>query len=460
MNIKLSFLVGLLSICVNLFAQPNLKVGDKAPLITAFKWFKGDPVAEFRKGQIYVVEFGATWCGPCKKAIPKLTELQKKYNNEVTVIGGFVMELNHEPPETGNPKYVQQVEKYVDRMGGEMGYSVFVDIPQRATEKDWIRAAGRSGVPHTYIVDKEGHIAWIGNSMEIAEKMINSMINGSYRLEEAVSKLKNDRETTKYDPKKLLLIDGNGGDEMDFKFRSLLTEFKGDIVAGVPEFISSEAKKIQLVGVDLRYLYRIAYADTLWPWPNGSINGQWMKWKTSYGKYWIEPILEVRDSGLFESSYNPPVNRWNYNLKVPENRASARFLQEAMQRDLKTYFGYEVSVELRKMPCWKLKATPEALKNLRTRTPGQPYRSSGNNESGGSMTNVPVEAIIMLLWSQDQRGAPFIDETGIKGEIDFEIKANLEDFESFRRGLMEIGLVLEKGEKELKVIVIRDPKKG
>ena len=41
--------------------DPKLKVGDKAPAIRVYKWLKGQPVTAFRKGQIYIVEMGATW---------------------------------------------------------------------------------------------------------------------------------------------------------------------------------------------------------------------------------------------------------------------------------------------------------------------------------------------------------------------------------------------------------------
>ena len=41
------------------FAQ-TLKVGDPAPALTVDKWVKGEPVKEFKKGEVYVVEFWAT----------------------------------------------------------------------------------------------------------------------------------------------------------------------------------------------------------------------------------------------------------------------------------------------------------------------------------------------------------------------------------------------------------------
>ena len=60
----------------------RLQIGDAAPELKVEKWVKGDPVTTFEKGKVYVVEFWATWCPPCIKSIPHLTELQKQYKEK------------------------------------------------------------------------------------------------------------------------------------------------------------------------------------------------------------------------------------------------------------------------------------------------------------------------------------------------------------------------------------------
>jgi len=65
---------------------PTLKPGDAAPALQVKQWVKGDAVKGFAKDKIYVVEFWATWCGPCKASIPHLTELAKSHK-DVTFVG-------------------------------------------------------------------------------------------------------------------------------------------------------------------------------------------------------------------------------------------------------------------------------------------------------------------------------------------------------------------------------------
>ena len=74
-------------------------------------------------GKNYVVEFWATWCGPCKASIPHLTELQKK-NPSVTFIGVSVWEPDQD-----------KVKPFVEEMGDKMAYRVAIDlVPEK--EKD------------------------------------------------------------------------------------------------------------------------------------------------------------------------------------------------------------------------------------------------------------------------------------------------------------------------------------
>lgn len=139
-------------------ATPTLKVGDKAPALTVENWVKGKEVKKFEEGKVYVVEFWATWCGPCIKGIPHLTELQKEYKDKgVTIIGVASSERGND----AKSKLVG-VENFVRKQGKEMEYTIAFDA-DRSMSKDWMAAAGRNGIPCAFLVGPDGKIAWIGH---------------------------------------------------------------------------------------------------------------------------------------------------------------------------------------------------------------------------------------------------------------------------------------------------------
>jgi thiol-disulfide isomerase/thioredoxin len=139
-------------------AEPKLKIGDDAPAMQVAKWFKGGPVAKFEPGQVYVVEFWATWCGPCKQSIPHLTELAKKFDGKAHIIGVSIWESE----KTDHAKRLATVAKFVEGMGEKMNYGVAADDNEAFMARNWMEAADEGGIPTAFIVGKDGKIAWIG----------------------------------------------------------------------------------------------------------------------------------------------------------------------------------------------------------------------------------------------------------------------------------------------------------
>jgi thiol-disulfide isomerase/thioredoxin len=142
----------------------TLKVGDPAPPLQVGKWLKGGPINQLEKGKVYVIECWATWCGPCVAAMPHVTQLQAKYRDKnVTVIGVNVWERDLAAP-----------EPFVKKMGDKMGNAVVMDDTTGVAPgepgkmaKTWLMAAGQNGIPCSFLVDRQGKIAWIGHPMQM-----------------------------------------------------------------------------------------------------------------------------------------------------------------------------------------------------------------------------------------------------------------------------------------------------
>ncbi len=170
--------------------EPALTIGSAAPAIDVEHWVsdgKGQfgKVNEFEKGKVYIVEFWATWCGPCIASMPHLAETQKKYSDK----GVQIISISDEDIETVN-KFLErkfgnqddeeeegeEESKETEDAGpatyGELtsAYCLTTD-PDGSVQKDYMEAAGQNGIPTCFIVGKEGHIEWIGHPMEMDEPL-------------------------------------------------------------------------------------------------------------------------------------------------------------------------------------------------------------------------------------------------------------------------------------------------
>lgn len=156
---------------VSSFASADdLKIGAPAPDFKVSSWVKGKEIKEFEKGKIYVVEFWATWCGPCKVSIPHLTEMAKKFK-DVSFIG---VDSFERPADN-----LDAVKKFVADMGDKMDYNVAVDGSPAFMADNWMKAAKQNGIPTAFIVDKDSKIAWIGHPMEM-EAPLEQIVGGTY----------------------------------------------------------------------------------------------------------------------------------------------------------------------------------------------------------------------------------------------------------------------------------------
>ena len=488
---------------------PDLAVGDKAPPINIHTWIKGKQFSKFKEGTPYVVEFGATWCKPCAAFIPDLSAFTEKYSGEVEVLSVFVKELNNEPLDTQKPKYIEGVKNYVKKKKEAINYHVAVDGPQRTMEEYWINAmAVGSGIPQIFVIDKEGYIAGHfkgANQISQIEALVTSILDGSYNVNAIRQKEKELRVTNpKYNRFKPLFVAGNGGDGNDFVYRSKLLKAKGNIQAGPSAYIQSYFQikspdvspyyhyrgRVQEVNVPLPKLYQLAYGDTVWTsvpfrYPEGNFPDirKNPHARSTYGELWPFPILEVSDPSPFQWSRKSHENKWHYVLTMPIEKASAAVLQKGMRHDLQMYFGYDVKVEVRDMPCWYLKARPGAAGALKAKKPGSEFVwPPFTGEVPVSWQNAEVRDIIYLLSTALNSGsfswydpdnpvrpdfkAPFIDATGIEGEIDFDMtkeevisfKSRTTNRDGIEAYLEKIGLYLERGTRPMKVVVIGDAK--
>jgi len=149
--------IGLSARAIPPTSTPTLKIGDRAPVLESISWLQGNPVTKYAPHRVYVVEFWATWCPPCIKAIPHLSAIQKKYADTLTVIGVNADGI------LGGKADVEAVHDFMKKHGKEMEYTVAMDDPVKKTMSEtFVTASGSLGAPTAAIIDQRGQLVWIG----------------------------------------------------------------------------------------------------------------------------------------------------------------------------------------------------------------------------------------------------------------------------------------------------------
>lgn len=176
-------------------AEPNrLTVGDDAPALDIAHWVKGEPVNSFEKGKVYVVEFWATWCGPCIQNMPHLTKLQQKYKDKGLTIIGISSNERKKTNEKGEPDQgLSLVKAFVEKNQDRTGYTIALDN-NNTTDRRYMQAAGQSSIPAAFVVDKQGKIAWFGHPMDAMDLVVAEALEGTFDSSKHVERMKKYRE--------------------------------------------------------------------------------------------------------------------------------------------------------------------------------------------------------------------------------------------------------------------------
>lgn len=161
-------------------ADPKpLTIGDKVPAFPVDGYAKGKKITEFEPGKVYVVEFWATWCGPCIASMPHLSDMADKYKGKVDFIS--VNTWDYSKTADGKESvdaHKSRVKDWIAKNDSKMRYNIAFDDDKDTISTTWMRAAGQNGIPCAFIV-KDGTVNWIGHPMSM-DKPLEQVVDGTF----------------------------------------------------------------------------------------------------------------------------------------------------------------------------------------------------------------------------------------------------------------------------------------
>lgn len=418
----------------NVQRQKNYPVvGERCPDFTLSyikQYSKPQATLNDFKGKWLLLDFWSKGCTGCIMAFPKVNALNDSFKKvlQVVLVGKSDNNLN----------------KGIDKMYEKVRVMKGITLPA-AFDSAIFEQFGIQGVPHMVLIDPNGIVKTVTYGDQINANKFRALLEGKpvtfmhkpslHEEEETDSTKKNIGQPDEY-PDMLL-----------GSFLSRWKEGKKISYSTLRHSVHFNRGTFKLQGADLLELYKLAYIDRT----------SWLFGDSLYYRLSKFPVYELADATPFEYDWDTGKGLYDYYLRRPGETLTVPYLQEIMKQDLKQLFGYEVSIEKRKVPYWKLVASEAARKKLATQNGTKHF---SYNFTGYKAVNMPVKVIIsQILLDHHDREPVIADSTGITGNIDITFDALMTDFDDIKRELQRHGLRLEKDTMEMEVMVFRDAAK-
>jgi thiol-disulfide isomerase/thioredoxin len=149
-------------------APPELKVSE---------WIDQTPVrlADLR-GKVVLLDFWATWCGPCRVSMPKISAMSRKYRERgLVVIGLTEFEGEADGRQLTRPQEVEYLRQFKRRQNISYGFGV-------ADDKENGRSYGVVSIPTAVLIDRRGRVRFLTISASedeaaVLQKMIQKLLD-------------------------------------------------------------------------------------------------------------------------------------------------------------------------------------------------------------------------------------------------------------------------------------------
>lgn len=388
------------------------------------------------KGKWLILDFWNIRCGGCIESFPRMSKLKSELGDQVNLL--MIGTFNKRDTRDITHNFFKKIRK-------EEGVAL-----SAAYDTVLVQKFGVIGMPDIIIIDPNGIVRARTGKVDVNDMKI-FLSGGTPKLRKSF--VLQDQQKIKYDYKTPFLINGNGGNELSYLYRSVIAKTPENL----PNYFGQGNGKLEMLGFFLPEMYRTAYFGNFGSWDFLD--------KDLYGNVNYNLILEVSDSTLFvgdskwDNSYSysvnyPPIDlsKKKYGYRIEHNS----WLRGKMQHDLADYLPYDVAVENRMSPCYKLIIANQSKVSKMKSKGGDILWNRPFSNSVGIFTNYPWDGVVLSISNKFRLEAPLIDETGLTGN--FDINLDVLNREALIKRLKENGFDIVFGEKEMKCLVIRDRK--
>ena len=377
--------------------KTEAQIGFKVPNI-AFKQLLNDTETQSNlydyTEDVIILDFWATWCGPCITSFPKMSALQEEFGKQLKVIA-----VTDESPE--------RIEAFLKNRPQQFAMAIDNDTAINSYFKHVY-------IPHYVILDKNKVVKAIVDSDFITKENITKLISGK-----KVS-FKEKKENILFDPNKPL-----GTTDKPIIYQSTLLPYDNQM-QGMTNMGSPSSNRLFALNTTFTSMLRTAY-------------------QYSYNR--TKENLKHPEKYTFA-----PENRYSYEMIYPDHLYEQRL--ELMKNEIKMLSGLSAKIETQMTDVYILQKIPNTKKiiPISTQQPN-PDRTVRYGE-GITLQGEPIERL--RAYYEEVIQFPVVDETGYDNVYDIAVKWYEENPKQGLDELTKYGLELKKAKRPIDFLILSD----
>ena len=424
----------------------EIKVGQEFPdvsLNTIINYKSGSAKISDFKGKLLILDFWATWCGPCIQMFPKCDSLQKMFGEQIQIL----------PVTYEEKKYV---DDFLKNLSKYKKIPVFPSVVNDTALRNYFKSI--IAIPYYVWIDRNSNVVAITDAFELTESNIQSFLNGRKPNIRNVENIRKKQNLNKPSFTFATPVINEGRTEAILIHDStvlksfVFTRYQNHLAS----YATQDSFKLTAINFTIAGLFNLAA---------GQLKMYYMPGTRTRWEIRNHDLEKLNDSAaalsskqFFTKQQFKELYTYCYERRFPTPTGpeeKAKIMLDDLNNIFGEMYGLHGSLEKRTIKCLVLVRTTIEDKMV-TRIENANKVSNEDRRFNYSAYNKPIGVVLRELMMPMMNLPPAFDETGYKGNVDIELSGDINHVETLNLQLEKYGLKFIEAYREIDCVIISD----